>query len=1531
MLKRSLLILLVCLLPLTAWSTDWSAYHAGKDLIIKGPAGAQVQLLDAEERTIKRGTVGANGVLKFSSEFADPMLRIVVLNGKRRALSALFPPVELLAVLPTKASGGLPLIPHVQVLQRGTKKAASGVEIDVSLACGKDKKTRRLGTLRSGKDGVGVAAGPQAALPVKPQRGCRLVVRAAGARLERSLVIEQGVRVTVSADRPIYKPGDTVYLRGVVVDAANGKPQKKTSVVLQLESGSGSVIKRKALKTSGFGVAFTQVEIPKSFSQPRAVAKIKVGTTEAKIEFKVGRYVAPKVEAQMKLDQTTVLPGKQVSGAVVVSRLDGGPVDGSRLEVTASGPDGALLWRKKIPVMDARPVAFSGLVPTGVTSIEFVARVQTMGGDSGSASAHIEVDDGRLRVWAVPESGKLVAGVENGVWIVTQRPGGHPAQATVTLTGRGGAPVEIRTDSEGLGFARITPKSGGAPVKVVAVSGSRRGKTEIHNGGRDTLLQLDRSVARGGETLRATLRTTARTGVAMLDVVQGESAVSSHSAEIKDGKARFDVPLPKNGAGTVRLHGWSLNAAGVVSGDVRLVFVHDQRDLAIELTPDRETYAPRAQAHIDIQVRDQAGRPVKTALGLTAVDKGLVALGLADPRLERAILRLGDSWKKKAADAPDWTHTALFQTAQWRRLAVMASAVEARIRLPRPTETLNSRLAAAQSAFFRAVQKRADRIADGMDAYYKAKRNRRDKKVTLKRLVELDYVKSKTIVDPWGRPLKLTWQLDACADRIAVSSTGADAKGGTGDDMKSSASIENYRKRKPKCSFNIAFGAGGLGMRGVGSGGGGGSSHYGRISAMMISEVASFREDFRDTLEVVGELVTDDQGRARWTVDLADSLTTWLVEARGMSAQGGLGAARTELRVEQPFSVDVSVPPALTRNDVIDLPVAVTNRKKTSQRVSLRASGSGALEGELVRELIVPAQGTSVALLRVAARSVGQGTLEIVAQGDGVQDAVRRKLTVEPEGVPVSVTRTGTLDTSAPVMASIAVPGGGIPGTRDVSLRLYPSEVGAVVEGLDSLLRMPSGCFEQTSATTYPNALVLEYFEQSQTGSPEVAGRARAFLETGWKRLISYEVKGGGFSWFGDAPANKVLTAFGLMEFERIGALIPIDKKVAPRTREWLLSERNKDGSWSPDESYLHADTWAAIQNANLPVTAYITWALARSGASEKELAPSLKYIRKHQDEAGDPYVLSMVALALTKADANHASAAKARDVLLAQMQRVEAGNVWKPQVRTHSFSRGDSSAVETTAMAALAFMDSPQLIEGQGAIDWLMSVRRPGGGWSTTQSTVLSLEALLTAELRRTDATQGTVQVDPDRSVRKELAVSKADFDVVRHVALAADSGERRIGLSLKGEGSLRWQLAATRNVPVAEAPVVKAPLSLDVSPDKTRLAVGQRTVVSVTLKAGDELVRMPTVSIGLPAGFEVDDRLLKKTPGLAKHETIGRQLVLYLTKLEKQTEFSAQFEVIALRSGTLHAGVAKAWPYYEPELTRYVVAPTFTVSAAE
>lgn len=105
-----------------------------------------------------------------------------------------------------------------------------------------------------------------------------------------------------------------------------------------------------------------------------------------------------------------------------------------------------------------------------------------------------------------------------------------------------------------------------------------------------------------------------------------------------------------------------------------------------------------------------------------------------------------------------------------------------------------------------------------------------------------------------------------------------------------------------------------------------------------------------------------------------------------------------------------------------------------------------------------------------------------------------------------------------------------VAGSEKLTVQVYPNAVFNVVNGLERMLRQPTGCFEQVSSSNYPNVMVLSMLQQTQRIMPDVERNARAYLDEGYKKLTGYECKNGGFDWYGRDPGHEGLTAYGILE-----------------------------------------------------------------------------------------------------------------------------------------------------------------------------------------------------------------------------------------------------------------------------------------------------------------------------------------------------------------------------------------------------------------
>ena len=142
---------------------------------------------------------------------------------------------------------------------------------------------------------------------------------------------------------------------------------------------------------------------------------------------------------------------------------------------------------------------------------------------------------------------------------------------------------------------------------------------------------------------------------------------------------------------------------------------------------------------------------------------------------------------------------------------------------------------------------------------------------------------------------------------------------------------------------------------------------------------------------------------------------------------------------------------------------------------------------------------------------------------------------------------------------------------------------------------------------TYPNVLVLDYLQTTGQTNPELEMQAEKYVATGYQRLLTFEVNGGGFSLFGQPPARPFLTAFGLMEFSDMAQVYPVDEALIERTAQWLLDQQQSDGTWSDSGQSEH---WRISSAA--PTTAYIAWALIEAGFEDTQgVGRAIGYIRE--------------------------------------------------------------------------------------------------------------------------------------------------------------------------------------------------------------------------------------------------------------------------------------------------------------------------------
>jgi len=736
------------------------------------------------------------------------------------------------------------------------------------------------------------------------------------------------------------------------------------------------------------------------------------------------------------------------------------------------------------------------------------------------------------------------------------------------------------------------------------------------------------------------------------------------------------------------------------------------------------------------------------------------------------------------------------------------------------------------------------------------------------------------------------------------------------------------------------------------------------------------RQWFPETLCWEPELITDDNGNVTLDLDLADSITTWRLTTSAISSEGQLGGADFPIKVFQPFFVDFNLPVSLTRNDEVGVPIVVYNYLDKPQTVKLtlkdadwyepledsaadegsedgpplplgEGRGEGISENKSPHPNLLPkGEGTELAIdlgpgeirslnFPIKVLKVGLHQLEVTAIGSGASDAIRREIEVVPDGRRVEQVASGTL--SDPFQMTLAVPEDAIDGSVRAIVKLYPSSFSQLVEGLDAIFRMPYGCFEQTSSTTYPNVLALDYLRRTNKSVPQVEAKARQYIHTGYQRLVSFEVDGGGFDWFGNPPANRTLTAYGLMEFQDMAKVHDVDPRLIERTRNWLLAQRKPDGSWPNDADMLNDGLAGSVNRGgdlDLAATAYIAWAVFGddNGKASGEARSTLDFLLAHPPESiNDPYLLAITANAIAGIDANHGELGSYLARLDAMKKTGADGKqAWWEQTpggRTTFYGSGQAGNVETTAMATLALLRAGQYpATARAALTWLVEQKDAQGTWHSTQATVLSLKALL-------EGTGAALGGEKERKIDiawggetiREIVIPVDQADVMQQVNLSdlfKPDNYYELQLADRTDTATTYQVTFRYYVEEPSETVapetMEEPLSIDISYDRQRLNVDDTVTATATvINNMDVAAPMVILDLPIPGGFAIDPGEMDELVGsqkIAKYQITARQAVVYLRRLDPGHSLELRYRLRATMPVKVSVPDAQVYEYYDP-----------------
>ncbi len=687
------------------------------------------------------------------------------------------------------------------------------------------------------------------------------------------------------------------------------------------------------------------------------------------------------------------------------------------------------------------------------------------------------------------------------------------------------------------------------------------------------------------------------------------------------------------------------------------------------------------------------------------------------------------------------------------------------------------------------------------------------------------------------------------------------------------------------------------------------------------------RTDFRSTLFWNPLVEVDRSGRAKIEFYASDEITSFRTIVEGIGRDGSVGHSEGLFFTQLPFSMRTRVPSEVATNDQLVVPVTLTNNTDDLLTGSLHVIPPAGLKplsttGSSIS--IAANQSKTILLAYEVASQVSETAFEVAFASQGHTDAFKQPLKVVSQGFPVNLSFSGNelLGSYDFRMANV------VPGSMSGTLTAYPNVVSDLVKGIESILREPYGCFEQTSTSSYPNALVMNYMLETDQVDPVVMKRARDLLDKGYKRLTTYECSQNGYEWFGSNPPHEALTAYGLMQFNDYSEVYTgVDKTMVKRTADWLMKRRDGKGGFKKDPKALDSFGRADAEVTN----AYIVYALAEAGFDEIDLEANAAY--KEALSSKDPYQLALVACAMFELGEKD----KGRKALAALMGTQDKDGSFTGKKHSITYSQGQSLKVETTSLAVLAMIKSgsPDGKKLQSAVEYITGTRSGHGGFGSTQATIMALKSLVeyAKYAKRTDEA-GTIEVyvDGRKVAEKSYEAGTSEAVTIEGLGAYLSEGTHKMEVKYKGcKEALPYSVALDYHtfLPTSSAACV---VDLKTELSETKVKMGETVRLSATLKNTTQDGQPMTMAIlGLPAGLSAQPWQLKELQEKKVfdfYEVVGNNIACYYRQMKPGETREINLDLKADIPGRYTAPASSAYLYYTAENKIWTALPQVEIT---
>uniref|UniRef100_A0A8C0JWJ8 Alpha-macroglobulin receptor-binding domain-containing protein n=1 Tax=Canis lupus dingo TaxID=286419 RepID=A0A8C0JWJ8_CANLU len=366
--------------------------------------------------------------------------------------------------------------------------------------------------------------------------------------------------------------------------------------------------------------------------------------------------------------------------------------------------------------------------------------------------------------------------------------------------------------------------------------------------------------------------------------------------------------------------------------------------------------------------------------------------------------------------------------------------------------------------------------------------------------------------------------------------------------------------------------------------------------------------------------------------------------------------------------------------------------------------------------------------------------------------------------------------------------------------------MGTALQNLDNLVQMPRGCGEQNMVLFAPIIYVLQYLERARLLTEEIKSQAVGFLKIGYQKELMYKHSNGSYSAFGeqDGDGNTWLTAFVTKCFGQAQEFIFIDDKNIQDALKWMAGNQLPNGCYANVGNLIHTAMKVQICPRVFSPLSGLGGIFLYLTFQDPMVSQGLKCLRDSVSSTTNLYTQGLLAYTFSLA-----GEMDIRNVLLEKLDQqaiISGGSIhWSqkpiPSLDDRPWSQPEAVDVELTAYILLAQLSKASLTQKEIAkataiVAWLTKQRNAYGGFSSTQDTVVALQALAKyATVAYVTSEKVNLAVKSNKNFQHTFSIQAANRLVLQQETLPSIPGVYTLEAS--GQGCVYVQMVLIYHIP--------------------------------------------------------------------------------------------------------------------------------------